>query len=85
MGFIKQAKVDEMTKEATRAVEEGRTVFAPKLNTPITQHGFTGSIAGWAEMIEAIESAGWALTDWAVALDSKGRPEAYPLFRRARQ
>jgi hypothetical protein len=33
-------------------------------------------------MIEAIEGAGWTLVDWAVAHDSKGRPEAYPLFRR---
>jgi hypothetical protein len=84
MGFVKQAKVHGITKEATRAIEEGRRVFAPKLNTPMTQSGLSGSIAGWAETIEAVEAAGWKLTDWAVAHDSKGRPEAYPLFRRAR-
>jgi len=37
-------------------------------------------IAGWAEQIEAIEDAGWVLTYWSVSTDSKGRPEAYPLF-----
>jgi hypothetical protein len=84
VGFMKQVKVDEITKEAGRAVAEGRTVFAPKLNTPMTQHGLSGSIAGWAEMIEAIEGEGWTMTDWSVAHDSKGRPEAYPLFRRRR-
>jgi hypothetical protein len=82
MGFMKQVKVDGIIKEAARAVEEGRTVFAPKLNTPATQHSFSGSIAGWAEMIEAVEAAGWTMTEWTVAHDSKGRPEAYPLFRR---
>jgi hypothetical protein len=82
MGFIKQAKQDAIAKEAERAVEEGRRVFTPKLNTPMTQHGLSGSIAGWAEMIEAIEDAGWTMVDWAVAHDAKGRLEAYPLFRR---
>lgn len=82
MGFIKQAKQDAIAAEAVRAVQEGRRVFAPKLNTPMSQHGMSGSIAGWAEMIEAIEDAGWTMTDWSVAHDAKGRPEAYPLFRR---
>jgi hypothetical protein len=82
MGFIKDAKVNMVLTEARRAVEEGRWIFAPKLNTPMTQSGLSGSIAGWAEMIEGIESAGWRMTHWAVAVDSKGRPEAYPLFDR---
>jgi len=46
-------------------------------------HGCTSYravIAGWAEQIEAIEDAGWVLTYWSVSTDSKGRPEAYPLF-----
>jgi hypothetical protein len=81
MGFIKDAKVNMVLTEARRAVEEGRSVFAPKLNTPMTQSSMSGSIAGWAEMIEGIESAGWRMTEWSVAVDSKGRPEAYPLFR----
>lgn len=46
----------------------------------MTQHGFSGSIAGWAEQIEAIEDAGWELTSWSVCTDAKGRPEAYPLL-----
>lgn len=83
MGLIKQAKADALVTEARRAVEQGRTVFAPRLNTPLSQHGMSGSIAGWAEMIEAVESAGWRLAEWAVCTDQKDRPEAYPLFRRA--
>lgn len=47
------------------------------------QHTSSGSIPGWAEMIEAIEAAGWQLPEWSVAMDSHGRPEANPLFRRS--
>lgn len=80
MGFIKDAKREQIGREAVRARDEGRRFFTPKLNTPMSQHGFSGSIAGWAEQIEAIEDAGWELTSWSVTTDAKGRPEAYPLF-----
>lgn len=82
MGFVKQTKSDVLAGEARRAVEEGRSVFAPMLNTPWTQHSMSGAISGWAEMIEAVEAAGWTLTHWTVAQDHKGRRQAYPLFRR---
>ncbi|MCW2919143.1 MAG: hypothetical protein JWN52_7211 [Actinomycetia bacterium] len=82
MGWIKDAKMDMVTKEAQRALQEGRAVFTPKLNTPATHGGLSGSIPGWAEMIEAIEASGWVMAQWAVGNDKQGRPEAYPLFRR---
>jgi len=72
-----------LTTEADRAVAEGRTIFAPRINTPSSSSGLSGSISGWAEMIEAIEARGWVLVHWAVAHDTKDRPGAYPLFRRA--
>lgn len=81
MGFLKDAKANMIGEEAVRARAEGRTVFTPKLNTPAGQHGMSGSIGGWAEMIESVEAAGWQLYNWSVAMDEKGRPEAYPLFR----
>lgn len=82
MGWIKDAKANALLQEAQRAIQEGRTVFTPMLNTPMTQHTMSGSVAGWAEMIEAIESCGWFVQQWSVASDIKGRPQAYPLFRR---
>ena len=82
MGWIKDAKADMLRQEAERAVQQGRTIFAAMLNTPMTQHYLSGSVAGWAEMIESVERAGWRLTDWSVAMDNQGRPQAYPLFRR---
>jgi hypothetical protein len=82
MGLFKDVKTGTLATEAKRAVEEGRTVFAPRLNSPMTSSGFSGSISGWAEMIEAIEAEGWVLAHWAVSDDEKHRPGAYPLFRR---
>ena len=81
MGFIKDTKAAGLLTEAERAVAEGRHVFAAILNTPMTHHGLSGSVAGWAEMIEAVEQAGWELSQWSVTADTKGRPQAYPVFR----
>ncbi len=47
MGFIKDAKSNAIATEAERAVAEGRIVFAAMLNTPMSQHTMSGSIAGW--------------------------------------
>lgn len=85
MGIIKQTKANSLSIEAERAYKQGRTVFTPMLNTPISQSAsfaISGAVSGWAEMIEAVESHGWVLTQWSVATDTKGRPQAYPLFRR---
>jgi hypothetical protein len=82
MGIFKDAKVSTLAAEATKAAEAGRSVFAPKLNTPATQHSLSGEIVDWSMMVAAVESAGWRLEHWSVAMDAKGRPEAYPLFRR---
>lgn len=80
MGFLKDSAADRLTSDAARAYAEGRYVFTAKLNS--RDQALSGSISGWAEMIEAIEAAGWALTEWSVATDEKGHPEAYPFFRR---
>lgn len=83
MGIFKDAKSNMLTTEAERAIAEGRTVYVPKLNTPATAAGLSGAVPGWAEMIEAVEAVGWRLDQWSVSEDTKGRPQAYPLFRRA--
>lgn len=80
MGFLKDAKTNALATEARRAREEGRRYFAPMLNTPTSHSGMTGAVGGWAEMIEGVEAEGWTLTQWAIGQDTKGRPQAYPLF-----
>lgn len=82
MGLIKDAKADVLGKDAARAREQGRTVFVARINMPVTGSGFSTSVSGAAEMIEAIEAEGWAYQDMSWTQDTKGRPEGYFLFRR---
>lgn len=82
MGFIKDAKVDTISTHAKRAAADGHTVFTPMLNTPWSGSTASGPVSGWAEQIEAVEAEGWTLAHWTIGQDAKGRPQAYPLFRR---
>lgn len=82
MGLIKDSKVATITKEAEKAHGAGHYFFTPFLNTPATQGGLSGNIEDWALMIQGVESVGWTLAHWSVAMDTKGRAQAYPLFRR---
>ena len=74
MGFIKDMKSGTLGVEAKKAA---------RLNMPSSQPGMSGDIDTWGQMIAAIEAEGWTLAHWAVGIDTKGRGEAYPLFRRA--
>ena len=82
MGFIKDIKGDSIAKDAAKALEAGRSVFTPILNMPGSNPGMSGAVDDWAVMVGAIEAVGWRLDQWAVGLDAKGRPQAFPLFRR---
>jgi hypothetical protein len=85
MPIVKDTRAAMLRIEAERAVQQGRSIYAPMLNTTIStsvNQELPGSVSGWADMIEAIEDAGWRLGHWTVALDFQGRPQAYPLFRR---
>lgn len=81
MGFIKNAKVNQMRTEAGKARSEGRQVFACKLNYPGSKADLSGEIVDWSMMVEAIEAEGWALYNFAGGNDNKGRPEALCIFR----
>ena len=83
MGFFKDTKAAASAREAEQAFESGRVFFTPRLNLPMTHHAASGDIPDWAVIVEAIEASGWRLEHWSVGMDAKGRPEAYPLFRRA--
>lgn len=84
MGFINNLKADTLSKDAARARDEGRMTFMARINVPVINAGFSTSVSGAAEMIEAIEAEGWAYQDMSWAQDAKGRPEGYFLFRRQR-
>ena len=82
MGWIKDAKAGLLAQEARKAADRGQAVFAAMLNTPMSMPDLSGEVPGWGDMIAAIEAEGWQLAQWAVGADHKGRPQAYPLFRR---
>ena len=61
MGWIKDAKAEAISKEAQRALDEGRTVFVCRVNQGSLQSNYSGSLSGVAEQIEAVEALGWKL------------------------
>lgn len=77
--LFNRAQAASVGAEAARAARRGRTVFAAMFNAPFTA---SGSVAGWAEQIEAVEAEGWMLSDFSAVLDDTGRPRAYCVFRR---
>lgn len=82
MGWIKDNKADMLAKAAAKAREEGLPVFAALLNSPATHSGLSGEVRDWSLMVTAVEAEGWRLDSWTASVDTKGRPQAYPLFRR---
>jgi hypothetical protein len=53
MAFTK-AKASFAAVEATRAIQEGRTVFVYRYNVPFSSSNFSGSVSGAAEVIETM-------------------------------
>lgn len=66
MGFINRAKAGIAEQEAQHAVERGRKVFVFKFIEAITNSMATGPMTGLNDQIEAIESIGWHLDQFAV-------------------
>lgn len=84
MGIIKTAKANLIVEAAAKARDAGRRVFVAQMRSPLTKtEAWSGGIDDWSQMVDAVEAQGWRLDRWAVTLDAKGRPAAYPLFRRA--
>ena len=82
MGVIRNSKADKLAEQARTAYANGQFFFAAMLNSPWSSLGFSGEIADWSAMIEAVEREGWVLAHWAGSSDNKGNPQAYPVFRR---
>ncbi len=82
MGFMSNQKESNITSEAQKAHEAGKMRFTARLNFPSTHHGMSGEVPDWSQQIEGVERVGWYCEHFSVAQDSKGRPEAFCLFRR---
>lgn len=63
MGFVKDTKASSMAASAARAIEEGHYVFVAQIRGPVSHSPkLSRAIPDAAEMIEAIERQGWALS-----------------------
>jgi hypothetical protein len=82
MAFTK-TKANFAAVDATRAIQEGRTVFVYRYNVPFSSSSFSGSVSGVAEVIETIEAKGWALTQMAYYERQSSNGTALMLFRRS--
>lgn len=82
MGFMKDAKAQMVSKEAARALGEGRSVFVARLEGGALSRNVSGTVSGVAEMIESIEAEGWRLEH----LSSAGSDNSHMLamFRASR-
>ena len=85
MGIIKRAKSGTAAAHAEVAAEQGRTVLLYRFNVPASSSGWSGPIAGAAEVIEAIEEYGWRLDNFAFDRAQSSNGGVLLLFRLARQ
>jgi hypothetical protein len=82
MGFFKQTKANTLANYASRARQEGRSVFVAQFrgamhNSPSMSH----PISDVAEMIEAVEGEGWRM-DQFTSVPYKDNITVVALFRR---
>jgi hypothetical protein len=81
MGLIKGAKAGGALQEAERARQDGMPVFVYRFEMPHWGSSHSGSVSGAAEVIEAIEAAGWALTQIAGTAGEGNRGAFVMIFR----
>lgn len=82
MGIVRNAKANHISGQAQTAHANGQYIFAALLNAPQWTFGASGEVPDWSAMIEAVETQGWALAQFAGTTDAKGNPQAYAVFRR---
>lgn len=82
MGWIKDAKAKIATDNATRAWEQGHTVFVWNQNIPMSMATVSGPVPDTAEVIEAIEAIGWGLQQMTYADMHAKNGSIILLFRR---
>ncbi|MEY7974608.1 hypothetical protein AB8O38_21710 [Saccharomonospora xinjiangensis] len=66
MGLINRAKADTVEREARHAIDRGRKVFVAKFVEANMTSLITGPMTGLNDQIEAVESLGWRLDQFAV-------------------
>jgi hypothetical protein len=80
MGILKDTRAKSAHDDAARALAQGRQVFMLRINPGTRGAGSSGAAWSFAEQIEAVEQAGWALDQMAFTGDDR-RASGYFLFR----
>ena len=85
MGWIRDTKAKMAADNATRAWQEGHSVFVWNQNIPMSMATMSGPIPDTAEVIESIEAVGWGLQTMQYADMHAKNGSIILLFRRSRQ
>ena len=80
MGFVNDIKASSAAEDAKRAARDGRSVFVYKLAMSILNNAVSSSVSTAAEVIEAIEQAGWTLQHFGI--NDRRRGQMVMVFRR---
>ncbi|WP_400996413.1 hypothetical protein [Agromyces sp. GXQ0307] len=80
MGWIKDSKIDALSREAQDAWDAGLNHFTPILQMEY-KSATAASVPSWQESLDAIIAIGWELHTWEVVVHQ--RPLAMPLFVRS--
>ncbi|MFG1810821.1 hypothetical protein [Streptomyces sp. NPDC049040] len=77
---VKAAKLQSIRDDAQKAVDDGRVVFAYRIDEGSLNR--SGSLGSVAEQIEVIEKVGWQLDQSTFTHDNEGSASAFLIFRR---
>jgi hypothetical protein len=80
VGLVNEIKASSAADDAKRAAGDGRSVFVYKLAMPILNNTVSSPVSSAAEVIEAIEQAGWMLQQFA--MNDRRRGQMVMIFRR---
>ena len=80
VGLVNDIKASSAAEDAKRAARDSRSVFVYKLAMPILNNAVSSPVSKAAEVIEAIEQAGWMLQQFA--MNDRRRGQMVMIFRR---
>jgi len=83
MGLMKTTKIHMADKDASRALEQGHTIYVHRFGMPNLNSASSCSVSGAAEVIETIEAAGWKLEHVAFNAENRANGSLVMLFRPA--
>lgn len=78
----RESDLRDLLTVASNAYRAGQYFFVARLKHSPWGSQAAGEMGAWGESLQAVESAGWVLDKWVVAIEAGGGPNAFPVFRR---